>query len=146
MIAFLFLSEIRRFLGISFSLRKKSIKCKSCKSYCEVELMIISTTDVLQGIVVEEYLGVVTAEVVYGTNALRDFFAGIRDLIGGRTASYERVFQQGHQEALQELEQRARSMGANAVIGVEVDTGTINVDQKGALLLVTATGTAVRLG
>lgn len=108
--------------------------------------MIISTTDVLQGVVVEEYLGVVTAEVVYGTNALRDFFAGIRDLIGGRTASYERVFEQGHQEALQELQQRARSMGANAVIGVEVDTGTINVDQKGALLLVTATGTAVRLG
>jgi uncharacterized protein YbjQ (UPF0145 family) len=105
--------------------------------------MILSTTDVIQGAIVESYLGVVTAEVVYGTNALRDFFAGIRDIIGGRTASYERVFERGHQDALAELEQRAARLGANAVIGIEVDTGTINLDETGALLLVTATGTAV---
>ncbi len=105
--------------------------------------MILSTTDVIQGAIVESYLGVVTAEVVYGTNALRDFFAGIRDIIGGRTASYERVFERGHQDALAELEQRAARLGANAVIGIEVDTGTINVDESGALLLITATGTAV---
>ncbi len=107
--------------------------------------MILSTTDVIQGAVVEAYLGVVTAEVVYGTNALRDFFAGIRDIIGGRTASYERVFERGQQEALAELEQRAARLGANAVIGIEIDTGTINIDQTGALLLITATGTAVRV-
>lgn len=107
--------------------------------------MIVTTTDVLQDAVIEEYLGIVTAEVVYGTNALRDFFAGIRDFIGGRTASYEEVFKKGHREAIEELEQRARRLGANAVIAVEIDTGTINVDQKGALLLITATGTAVRL-
>lgn len=107
--------------------------------------MIITTTDVIQGRTVESYLGVVTAEVVYGSNALRDFFAGIRDVIGGRTGSYERVFQRGQREALEELEQRARSLGADAVIGVEIDTGTINVDDKGALLLITATGTAVKL-
>lgn len=107
--------------------------------------MIVTTTDVLQDAVIEEYLGIVTAEVVYGTNALRDFFAGIRDFIGGRTASYEEVFKKGHSEAIEELEQRARRLGANAVIAVEIDTGTINVDQKGALLLITATGTAVRL-
>ena len=105
--------------------------------------MILSTTDVIQGAIVEAYLGVVTAEVVYGTNALRDFFAGIRDIIGGRTASYERVFERGHQDALAELEQRAARLGANAVIGIEVDTGTINIDESGALLLITATGTAV---
>ena len=105
--------------------------------------MILSTTDVIQGAIVESYLGVVTAEVVYGTNALRDFFAGIRDIIGGRTASYERVFERGQQEALAELEQRAARLGANAVIGIQVDTGTINIDQTGSLLLVTATGTAV---
>ena len=105
--------------------------------------MILSTTDVIQGAIVESYLGVVTAEVVYGTNALRDFFAGIRDIIGGRTASYERVFERGHQDALAELEQRAARLGANAVIGIEVDTGTINIDESGALLLITATGTAV---
>lgn len=107
--------------------------------------MIITTTDVIQGADVQSYLGVVTAEVVYGTNALRDFFAGIRDIVGGRTGSYEQVFEKGQRDALAELERRAQRLGANAVIGVEVDTGTINVDQKGALLLITAVGTAVRL-
>jgi uncharacterized protein YbjQ (UPF0145 family) len=107
--------------------------------------MILSTTDVIQGATVESYLGIVTAEVVYGSNALRDFFAGIRDIIGGRTASYERVFEQGHRDALAELEKRAQKLGANAVIGIEVDTGTISLDQSGVLLLITATGTAIRV-
>jgi uncharacterized protein YbjQ (UPF0145 family) len=107
--------------------------------------MIVTTTDIIQGAVIEAYLGVVTAEVVYGSNALRDFFAGIRDVIGGRTGSYERVFEQGQQDAIAELQKRAQRLGANAVIGIEIDTGTINIDQKGALLLITATGTAVRL-
>ena len=107
--------------------------------------MLITTTDTLQDAVVESYLGIVTAEVVYGTNALRDFFAGVRDFIGGRTGSYEQVFEKGHQEAFKELEKRAQRLGANAVIGVEIDTGTINVDDRGTLLLITATGTAVRV-
>jgi uncharacterized protein YbjQ (UPF0145 family) len=107
--------------------------------------MILSTTDVIQGAIVEAYLGVVTAEVVYGTNALRDFFAGIRDIIGGRTASYERVFERGQRDALAELEQRAARLGANAVIGIKVDTGSISIDETGSLLLITATGTAIRL-
>ncbi|HEY9741439.1 MAG TPA: YbjQ family protein [Coleofasciculaceae cyanobacterium] len=107
--------------------------------------MIVTTTDVIQGAVVESYLGIVTAEVVYGSNALRDFFAGIRDVIGGRTGAYERVFEKGQQDAIAELQQRAQRLGADAVIGIEIDTGTINVDQKGVLLLITATGTAVKL-
>ncbi|HEY9638489.1 MAG TPA: YbjQ family protein [Coleofasciculaceae cyanobacterium] len=107
--------------------------------------MIVTTTDVIQGAIIESYLGIVTAEVVYGTNALRDFFAGIRDVIGGRTGSYERVFEKGQQDALSELQQRASRLGADAIIGIEIDTGTINIDQKGALLLITATGTAVKL-
>ncbi len=107
--------------------------------------MIITTTDVIQGSQIDAYLGIVTAEVVYGTNALRDFFAGIRDIVGGRTGSYEQIFEKGQREAIAELQRRAQSMGANAVIGVEVDTGTINVDQRGALLLITAIGTAVKL-
>ncbi|BAU63078.1 hypothetical protein STA3757_04330 [Stanieria sp. NIES-3757] len=107
--------------------------------------MIVTTTDVVQGYSVEAYLGIVTAEVVYGTNALRDFFAGIRDIIGGRTGSYEKVFEKGQQNAIQELKQRAQALGANAIIGIEIDTGTINVDNQGALLLITASGTAVRL-
>lgn len=108
--------------------------------------MIVTTTDVIQGAVIESYLGIVTAEVVYGSNFLRDFFAGIRDVIGGRTGSYERLFEKGQQDAIAELQQRAQRLGADAVIGIEIDTGTINVDQKGALLLITATGTAVKLG
>ena len=107
--------------------------------------MIVTTTDVIQGAVVESYLGIVTAEVVYGSNALRDFFAGIRDVIGGRTGAYERVFEKGQQDAIAGLQQRAQRLGADAVIGIEIDTGTINVDQKGVLLLITATGTAVKL-
>ncbi len=108
--------------------------------------MILSTTDIIQGVTISNYLGVVTAEVVYGSNALRDFFAGIRDIIGGRTASYERVFEQGQREAIAELEKRAERLGADAVIGIDVRTGTINIDETGVLLLITATGTAVKIG
>ncbi len=107
--------------------------------------MILTTTDVIQGTIVQSYLGIVTAEVVYGSNALRDFFAGIRDIIGGRTGSYEQVFERGQRDALAELEQRAQRLGADAVIGIEIDTGTINIDERGALLLITAVGTAVKL-
>ncbi|MBD2451999.1 YbjQ family protein [Nostoc sp. FACHB-152] len=107
--------------------------------------MILTTTDVIQGAVIDSYLGIVTAEVVYGSNFLRDFFASIRDVIGGRTGSYERLFEEGQRKALAELEQRAQRLGANAVIGIEIDTGTINVDQSGVLMLITATGTAVRM-
>ncbi|HYW18540.1 MAG TPA: YbjQ family protein [Nodularia sp. (in: cyanobacteria)] len=107
--------------------------------------MIVTTTDVIQGAVIESYLGIVTAQVVYGSNFIRDFFAGIRDIIGGRTASYERLFEQGQRKAIEELEERAQRLGANAVIGIEFDTGTINIDQTGVLLLITATGTAVKM-
>lgn len=107
--------------------------------------MIVTTTDILQGPTVTSYLGVVTAEVVYGSNALRDFFAGIRDIVGGRTASYERVFERGQKDAIAELEKRAQKLGANAVIGVSMSTDTINIDESGVLLLITASGTAVKL-
>ncbi|ARV59306.1 hypothetical protein BZZ01_12320 [Nostocales cyanobacterium HT-58-2] len=107
--------------------------------------MILTTTDVIQGAIIQSYLGIVTAEVVYGSNFLRDFFASIRDIIGGRTGSYERLFEEGQRKALEELERRALRLGADAVIGIEVDTGTINVDQSGVLILITATGTAVKL-
>jgi uncharacterized protein YbjQ (UPF0145 family) len=108
--------------------------------------MLVTTTDTIQNQSITAYLGVVTAEVVYGTNALRDLFAGIRDVIGGRTGSYEKVFEQGQQKALAELKERAQRLNADAVVGIEIDTGTINIDNKGVLLLITATGTAVKLG
>jgi uncharacterized protein YbjQ (UPF0145 family) len=108
--------------------------------------MLVTTTDTIQNQSIATYLGVVTAEVVYGTNVLRDLFAGIRDVIGGRTGSYEKVFEQGQQKAIEELKERAQKLNADAVIGIEIDTGTINIDNKGVLLLITATGTAVKLG
>ncbi|APB34953.1 hypothetical protein GlitD10_2612 [Gloeomargarita lithophora Alchichica-D10] len=107
--------------------------------------MLLSTTDTLDGRPIQAYLGIVTAEVVYGSNALRDFFAGIRDIIGGRTGSYERVFQQSQQEAMQELQQRAQKLGANGVVGIRLSTGSIEIGSGGVLLLVTATGTAVKI-
>lgn len=107
--------------------------------------MLVTTTDTIQNQSIAAYLGVVTAEVVYGTNALRDLFAGIRDVIGGRTGSYEKVFEQGQQKAIAELKERAQRLNADAVVGIEIDTGTINIDNKGVLLLITATGTAVKL-
>lgn len=102
--------------------------------------MLLTTTDVLQGVEIEGYLGIVTAEVVYGSNALRDFFAGIRDIIGGRTGAYERVFEQGQKEALEELEQRAKRLGANGILGVSIHT-----NMSTTMILVTAAGTAVKL-
>ncbi|NJM56986.1 MAG: YbjQ family protein [Synechococcales cyanobacterium RU_4_20] len=107
--------------------------------------MITTTTDFLQGYGIAEYLGPVTAEVVYGTNALRDFMAGLRDVFGGRTASYEKVFERGQGEAIAELEDRAQRLGADAVIGMAINTDSINIDNEGVLFLITATGTAVRL-
>ena len=106
--------------------------------------MLVTTTDTVQNHSIEAYLGIVTAEVVYGTNAFKDFFAGIRDTLGGRTGSYEKVFEKGQQKAIEELKQRAQKLKADGVIGIEIDTGTISVDNKGVLLLITATGTAVK--
>lgn len=106
--------------------------------------MLVTTTDTVQNHSIETYLGIVTAEVVYGTNAFKDFFAGIRDTLGGRTGSYEKVFEKGQQKAIEELKQRANKLNADGVIGIEIDTGTISVDNKGVLLLITATGTAVK--
>jgi uncharacterized protein YbjQ (UPF0145 family) len=107
--------------------------------------MLLTTTDVIQGAVIQSYLGIVTAEVVYVSNFLRDFLASIRDIVGGRTGSYERLFEEGQRKAMEELEQRAQRLGADAVVGIAVDTGTINVDQSGVLLVITATGTAVKI-
>lgn len=107
--------------------------------------MILATTDTLQGQNIKQYLGIVTSEVIYGSNMLRDFLAGLRDFWGGRTGSYERVFEKGQQDALKELQGRAQKLGANAVIGIQLKTDTINLDETGVLMLITASGTAVKI-
>lgn len=106
--------------------------------------MIISTTTLIEGRPVREYLGVVAGEAVIGANVFRDLFAGIRDVIGGRSGSYETVFREARQTALREMAAEAERLGADAVIGVDVDYES-GIHQ-GSMLMVACSGTAVRLG
>ncbi len=104
--------------------------------------MIITTTSHIEGQAVDQYLGIVSAEVVIGANVIKDTLAGLRDFFGGRSNSYEKVFQETRTEALNELTERAKMMGADAVIGVRLDFQTVGA--KG-MMMVGATGTAVKL-
>ena len=106
--------------------------------------MIVSTTATIEGRPVREYLGIVTGEAVIGANVFRDLFAGIRDVIGGRSGSYEKVFKQARQAAIDEMVAEARAKGADAVIGVDIDYEA-GVSQ-GTMMMVACSGTAVRLG
>lgn len=101
--------------------------------------MIVSTTSTLQGREIEAYVGVVSGECIMGANVFRDFFAGIRDIVGGRAGSYEEVITRAKNEAIEEMVSHARAMGANGVIGVDIDYETIN----GSMLMVAVSGTAV---
>ncbi|HEX8533079.1 MAG TPA: heavy metal-binding domain-containing protein [Allosphingosinicella sp.] len=106
--------------------------------------MIISTTTTIEGRPVTQYLGVVTGEVIVGANIFKDLFAGIRDIVGGRAGSYETTLRSARDTAFQELEAEATRLGANAVIGVDLDYEVIG--KEGSMLMVSVSGTAVRLG
>ncbi|CAJ1002416.1 MULTISPECIES: YbjQ family protein [Bacillales] len=103
--------------------------------------MLISTTNTLQGKEVVEYLGIVSGEVIMGANVVRDFLAGITDIIGGRSGAYENKLAEGRELAIQEMKEKARALGANAVIGVDLDFETL----REGMMMVIATGTAVRV-
>jgi len=103
--------------------------------------MLISTTSVLDGKRVRQYLGLVSGEAILGANIFRDFFAGIRDIVGGRSAAYEQELRKAKEIALKEMEQQAAALGANAVIGVDLDYETVG--QTGGMLMVSVSGTAV---
>lgn len=105
--------------------------------------MIITTTSTVEGRPATAYLGVIAGETILGTNIFRDLFAGIRDIIGGRSGSYEQVLREARQTALRELEETAHQLGADAVVGVKIDYETVG--ETGSMLMVTASGTAVRL-
>jgi uncharacterized protein YbjQ (UPF0145 family) len=105
--------------------------------------MIVTTTPTIENKPVTEYLGIVTGETIIGANIIKDFFAGIRDIIGGRSGSYEKVLRQAKDSALKEMEEIAQSLGAEAIVGVDLDYETIG--SKGGMLMVTASGTAVKL-
>lgn len=105
--------------------------------------MIISTTSTLQNKNVRQYLGIVTGEAILGANIFRDFFAGLRDIVGGRSGAYEESLRQAKDIAMREMQEAAERLGANAVIGVDLDYETISVGQGGGMLMVSASGTAV---
>ncbi len=103
--------------------------------------MIVTTTPTIEGKTVSAYKGVIAGEAILGANVFKDLFAGIRDLVGGRSATYERELQNAREIALAELEQKARDLGANAVIGVDIDYEVLG--QNNGMLMVSASGTAV---
>ncbi len=102
--------------------------------------MIITTTNNIQGVEVRAYLGLVSGEVVMGINVFRDFFASVRNIVGGRAAGYEKAVGLGRQEALDKMEEGAKALGADAVIGVNFD-----YEEVGSMVLVCANGTAVQI-
>ncbi len=106
--------------------------------------MIITTTNHIEGQKVTKYISVVSGEAIIGANIFKDFLAGIRDIVGGRSGSYEKVLKEAKEHAMQELEVRARDLGANAILGVDLDYETIG--QHGSMLMVSASGTAVVVG
>ena len=100
--------------------------------------MIVTTTPSVEGHSISEYHGIVVGEAILGANVFRDIFAGITDIIGGRSAAYEASLGEARETAIHELEERARALGANAVVGVDLDYEVIN-----NMLMVSASGTAV---
>jgi uncharacterized protein YbjQ (UPF0145 family) len=106
--------------------------------------MITTTTPTVDGHPIAQYLGIVTGETIIGANIFRDIFAGIRDIVGGRSGSYEKVLGEARETALREMQERAAAMGANAVVGVDLDYEVLGA--QNGMLMVSASGTAVRLG
>lgn len=103
--------------------------------------MLLTTTNQIEGKTITRYYGIVSGETIIGANVFRDIFASIRDIVGGRSGAYEEVLRKAKDTALREMQEQAASMGANAVIGVDLDYETVN----GSMLMVTASGTAVSL-
>jgi uncharacterized protein YbjQ (UPF0145 family) len=103
--------------------------------------MLISTTSTLDGRRIVQYLGLVSGEAILGANIFRDIFANIRDIVGGRSAAYENELRKAKDIALREMQEQAASLGANAIIGVDLDYETIG--QTGGMLMVSACGTAI---
>jgi uncharacterized protein YbjQ (UPF0145 family) len=103
--------------------------------------MILTTTPTIEGQTIREYKGVVTGETIIGANIIRDFFAGIRDVVGGRSGSYEEVLREAKETSMKEMMSRAQRLGANAVVGIDIDYETIG--NSGSMLMVATSGTAV---
>jgi uncharacterized protein YbjQ (UPF0145 family) len=105
--------------------------------------MIITTTGFIEGRPIQEYKGVINAQSIIGANIFKDFLGGLRDVFGGRSKTYERVIEQAKDDALRELAEKAQAIGANAIVGVDLDFETVG--GSGSMLMVIASGTAVRI-
>ena len=105
--------------------------------------MLMTTTPSVEGKRIVRYLGVVTGETIIGANVFRDFLAGVRDFFGGRSASYAAVLREAKDTALEEMARQAEALGANAVVGIDLDYETVG--GSGSMLMVTCSGTAVRV-
>lgn len=105
--------------------------------------MIVTTTPAVEGREISHYLGIVTGEAILGANIFKDLFAGIRDIVGGRSGAYEEELRKARTIALDELAAAAQQLGADAVVGIDLDYETVG---QGSMLMVTVSGTAVRLG
>ena len=103
--------------------------------------MILSTTPTLEGKAIREYRGIVVGEAILGANIFKDLFAGIRDIIGGRSGAYEKELARAREIAFEELKERAQALGANAVVGIDIDYEVVG--QNGSMLMVSISGTAV---
>ena len=105
--------------------------------------MIFSTTNSLEGKTINQYLGVVSGEVILGANIFKDLFAGIRDIVGGRSGAYEKSLQDARSAAFTEIKEKAEKLGGNAVIGIDIDYETIGTNSS--MLMVSVTGTAIEI-
>ena len=105
--------------------------------------MLVTTTSTFEGKPVQEYLGIINAQSIIGANLFKDIFAGLRDVFGGRSKTYERVLEEAKEDAMRELVEKAQALGANGIVGVDLDFETVGAG--GSMLMVIATGTAVRI-
>lgn len=103
--------------------------------------MILTTTSIIEGHTIKDYKGIVTGETIIGANAIKDFMASLTDFFGGRSTAYEKVLIEAKNTAMAEMQQRATSLGANAIIGIDLDYETLG--NNGGMLMVTVSGTAV---
>lgn len=106
--------------------------------------MITTTTNSIEGRSIRSYLGVISSETIIGANVFKDILGGLRDFFGGRSGTYEKVMEEAKVTALRELEDKARALGADAIVGIDLDFETIGAN--GSMLMVSASGTAVKLG
>lgn len=105
--------------------------------------MLVTTTQTVEGKRIDAYLGIVAGEAILGANIFRDIFAGLRDIVGGRSSAYEKELERARTIAIEEMEEKAAAIGANAIIGVDIDYEVVGAG--GSMLMVSASGTAVRL-